>query len=361
MIDRRSLAWRMGVRLGTALVAASALAIVGLYLHTRQIEAGSGGSSLVHAVIWEFFADLAWGIPLMIIAVIGVGAWTIRRELRQVREVSLRAAAITPESLEVRLSTSDLATEIRPLVEAFNKALDGLAAGFELQRRFTAAAAHEMRTPLAILRSETEALPVGAQRTRLLADLDRMARLTAQLLSLARLEAQPNRPNAAIDLTQTVREICLNVATIAAAGGKSIALLAPDERAMVVGDDEAVHAIARNLVENAIAHAPPGSEVVVEIAGAHCLIVSDRGVGVPEPMRRAIFERFWRGAWTRHAGSGLGLSIVAEAARRVGAEVSVGDGAQGGAQFIVLFRRPGAAPSELQLSTPASGGAAAPS
>jgi hypothetical protein len=126
MVDRGSLAWRIGSRLALALMGLTVLGVGGLVWHTHAIEAGHGHHGLVHNVIREFFLDLAWGIPVLIGAIIALGAWIIRRAMAPLRDVAEAAGRITMDSPLHRLRVAGLPSEVRPVVDATNEALDRL-------------------------------------------------------------------------------------------------------------------------------------------------------------------------------------------------------------------------------------------
>jgi signal transduction histidine kinase len=333
-LDRASLSWRIGSQLALVLIMLTALGVGGLVWHTHAIEAGHGHHGLVHDVIREFFLDLAWGIPLLIGAMIFFGAWIVRRSTAPLRSVADAAARITPADLSARLPAENVPSEIRPVVEATNGALDRLEQAYLLQQRFIANAAHELRTPVATFRAAVERLPDSAGKAALVGDVERLSRLTGQLLDLARAERTGDiRP---IDVVPLARDVALQLAPLAAVKEVVIASDLPPTH-IVRGMSEHLHAILRNLIENAISHAPAGTEVRVHVERG-AIVVEDQGPGVPREMREAIFERFARGAWTATQGSGLGLSIAREAARRMNAELSVEGDPPQGARFVLAFR-----------------------
>jgi signal transduction histidine kinase len=287
----------------------------------------------VHDVIREFFLDLAWSIPVLIGALIFFGTWIVRRTMDPLRTVAEAAARISPADLSARLPTADIPSEVRPVVEATNGALDRLEQAYLLQRRFIANAAHELRTPVATFRAAVERLPDSNGKAALLGDVERLSRLTGQLLDLARAERTGEIRQ--LDVVPVAKDVALQLAPLAASKNVSIASDLP-EKLIINGVAEHLHAILRNLLENAISHAPPGSEIRILADGA-AIVVEDHGTGVPEDMRGAIFERFTRGTWTKAQGSGLGLSIAQEAARRMNARLSVEGNLPTGARFRLAF------------------------
>lgn len=334
-VDRHSLVWRLGSRLALVLIGLTAVGLLGLVVHTHAIEASHGHHGLVHDVIREFFLDLAWGIPLFISAIIVTGAWIVRRTVAPLHAVADAARRISPTDFAARLPVQGVPTEMRPVVDATNDALDRLQQAYAQQQRFIANAAHELRTPVAVFRAGVERLAPSPDRDALLGDVERLTRLTAQLLDLARAE----RPcsEAQTDAAAVAREEAARLGPLAAARQVALAFEG-DETMLVRGHREHLTPILRNLIENAINHAPAASEVVIGCdAHAGRITVTDAGPGVPAQMREAIFERFTRGAWTTSSGSGLGLSIAREAAARIGAAIRLANTAKG-ACFIVELR-----------------------
>lgn len=283
----------------------------------------------------EFASHIGWTVPVVLITALLMAAWTIRTSLRPIKELSARALEIGPATRNLRLPTDDVADEIRPLPLAINAALDRLEQGFEMQRRFTANAAHELRTPLAVLTARIAQLDPGPETQRLTDDIARMNRLVSQLLQVSRLEAALPQFTT-VDLNNVAETVVAFLAPLAISAGKTLALNASSQPVLVEGATEALENALRNLVENAIAHTAPGTEVTILVTPEPAIVVRDQGPGVPVAQRSEIFERFWRGR-NRHrsGGAGLGLAIVAETMRAHGGSVSVGDAPGGGAEFVL--------------------------
>ena len=296
------------------------------------------GDALAHAVLKEFVADIAWAILLFAAVMLAVAVWSIRRSLKPVVAASGHAASIGPEATNVRLSTEQLPTELVPLVTAINQGLDRLERGLLLQREFTANAAHQLRTPLTILTAQLDELDDGALVQKLKGDAARMNRLIDQLLRVARLDAVPLPISPAVDLKEIAAESVRFLAPWAITRKRAIGFEAPENPVWVRGNADAIGDALRNLIENAVSHTPPDTEIAVSVIADGSVAVTDSGAGVPREHRERIFERFWRGRAADSAGAGLGLAIVDAIAKAHGGKVEVADGRHGGATFTLRLQ-----------------------
>ena len=285
---------------------------------------------------------LGFLIPLMITAIY----FSIRYGLKPLDDLTSGIGARSPENLSALVPTAT-PKEIRPLVQALNRLLGRLATTLDNERRFTADAAHELRTPLAALKIHAQVAlaskePAQQQHAlvQLIAGADRATRLVEQLLRLARLDplvrlADPQP----IDLAELVRSALGDAR--AAAEGKSQTLRATADTSVVVnGDRELLAAALRNLIDNALRYTPPGGTISVEANagyGAARLVVSDNGNGVPAEELPRLVERFYRGADATAEGSGLGLAIVQRIAELHGARLEVENVDGGGFRSIVRW------------------------
>jgi signal transduction histidine kinase len=295
-------------------------------------------TELVHAVLWEFVLDVAWVIPLVVAATLLIGVFGLRRGLEPLRQTSIKAAAIDAGSLSVRLPEENLPTEIRPLVAAVNSALDRLEKSFAIQRQFTANAAHELRTPMAIVTAGLEQLDRGGELAKLQTDVARVNRLVEQLLRVARLDSAALDVSGVADLSAVGTAVVEYMAPVAVSQKRSLAVHGADAPVNIAGNRYAIEDAIRNLLENAIAHAPPNTEIVVTVDPVGTVTVTDRGPGVPAEDREHIFDRFWRGKARTGAGAGLGLAIVREIMKAHRGSVDVADVPGGGVSFSLVFQ-----------------------
>jgi signal transduction histidine kinase len=251
--------------------------------------------------------------------------------------LSAQASLIEPARTDVRFKEAGIPSEILPLVQKINEALARIDEGFELQRRFTSNAAHELRTPLAILRARIDGLDEGPAKQGLARDIDRMTRLVGQLLLSGRLEMPEAASVAPIDLGDIARETVERLRLLPASQGHPLHLELPETPIIVRGEAESLEDALRNLIDNAIAYSPTGSAVDIAVTQDAGLEVRDRGPGILAGDRQRIFERFWRGRKPTGEGAGLGLSIVKSIVTRHGGSVSIRDNPGGGTIFRLQF------------------------
>jgi signal transduction histidine kinase len=304
-----------------------------------RIQAGEDLANrdvLIDDIASDFFRNVGWiTLPiLMILLVTDIAIF--RRALRPLREASDTAKSIGPARTDVRLPTEGIPREVQPLVLAVNQGLDRLEEGFRIQRDFTADAAHELRTPLTILRTRLEGLQDETGRA-LRSDVDGMARIISQLLDMAELDSVVIDPAARADLRQVAADVIGFVAPLALAKRREIALTGVEAAVWVRGNAEMIGRAIRNLVDNAIKHAPAGTTVEIVVASDGSIAICDEGPGVSAEERELIFHRFWRRDRRSAGSSGLGLSIVRRIAELHGAEITVGNRSPCGAKFTLHF------------------------
>jgi signal transduction histidine kinase len=224
---------------------------------------------------------------------------------------------------------------VRPLVLAVNQALDRLEEGFRAQREFTADAAHELRTPLAVLRARIDTLADREAASALRSDLENMTHVVNQLLAVAELEANTAGAMETVDLHGICSEVAASLAPIAIAQRKDIALTGADAPVFVRGNAPMLHRAIRNLAENALRHTPAGTSVEIGVSRDGAVSVSDEGPGVAPAERELIFRRFWRRDRSRADGAGLGLAIVSRIVEAHAGRIEVSNRTGGGAIFSI--------------------------
>jgi two-component system sensor histidine kinase QseC len=292
----------------------------------QAAESDDARNELSGKLAWAAILPLLAGIPVVLLLL----SLLIRYGLAPLSQLAARIAAREPGSVSpVRLSRTP--REIAPVLEALNGLLARVQAALERERRFTADAAHELRTPLAALqvhaqnaaRAENE----GERREsleRMLAGLQRTTRLAAQMLALSRASA-PRPVFAPVALRGVVEEAAREL-------GANVFI---EGELTLTGDRDQLLSLATNLLDNARRHG--GGELRVELQGS-TLSVLDLGPGIPAELRERVFESYYRVPGAAGAGSGLGLAIVREIAVQHGARVAIGAGPGGrGTRVSVIF------------------------
>ncbi|MFF8608356.1 sensor histidine kinase [Streptomyces sp. NPDC015346] len=304
---------------------------------TVRVYAGTSLAAQQDAVRTASVSMLV-GLPVLL-AVVGGVTWLVtRRALRPVEAIRREMAAITAsEDLSRRVPEPPTGDEVARLARTTNETLSALEASVERQRRFVADASHELRSPIASLRTQLE---VGAAHPELLdvsgavEDTVRLQQLAADLLLLARLDAGERPGRARLDLGELVR------AEVAGRTGDRIGVrVEAEEGVEAPGSRGQLARVLANLLDNAQRHARSRITVTVRAEGAWAVLaVTDDGEGVPAAERERVFERFVRldDARTRdEGGAGLGLAIARDVARRHGGDLTVTDAPSGGARFVL--------------------------
>ena len=308
---------------------------VGQNMSARQQTAGSLALRTV--------APIAMMMPLLGLVV----WWVVGRSLAPLSRVRGQVAARRADDLSP-VSESGLPDEIYPLVQELNLLLARVGHAFQAQQSFVGDAAHELRSPLAALKLQAQALQRaigdearGVAIARLLSGIDRATRLVEQLLVLARQEA--SAAGGAVQPVSLAHQAALAVTDAAAtarARGVDIGLERADED-RIIGNAEALAILLRNLLDNAIRYAPPSGRVDVEIVAAGgdvVLTVEDSGPGIEPDHRERVLDRFYRVSGADGTGSGLGLAIVKSIAALHAATVTLDDSPRlGGLRVAVRF------------------------
>jgi signal transduction histidine kinase len=288
-------------------------------------------------------AALAAGLPALV-GLVAMTTWVlVGRALRPVERIRAQVASISTQALDRRVPEPAAEDEIGRLARTMNDMLDRLENGAERQRRFAADASHELRSPLASLRAQLEVAAAHPELTDwdavvegTLTEVDRMERLTADLLTVARTGDETLRRRERVDLALLARD----EAAVVAGRGRVAVDTASVQPAVVTGDADQLRRVLRNLLDNAERHAR--STVTVEVSqrgGLVELAVNDDGTGIPRHARTAVFDRFTRLEDSRDrgtGGSGLGLDIARQLVTAHHGTIEVAD-TDGGARLLVYL------------------------
>ncbi|MES2192532.1 MAG: ATP-binding protein [Pseudomonadota bacterium] len=293
--------------------------------------------AVLRSVLWPLLVAL----PLLALAV----WWAVRRGLVPLRQLGSALHARQASDLEP-VVLADMPSEMQAPVRALNGLFARVARMMESERRFTADAAHELRTPIAAIRAQAQvALGAGTDTVQrehalqfTLAGCDRATRLVEQLLTLARVEAAPAAHAATIDMAALVRRVMADLAPAALARHQHLELDA-GAGCLMAGDGVLMGVLVRNLIDNAVRYSPAHGLIRVRVAaqgGQLLLGVEDSGTGLDDEAMRRLGERFYRVPGNDQPGSGLGWSIVKRIALVSGAEVRVSRSAELGGLAVNL-------------------------
>ena len=289
----------------------------------------------------RFLDQGGWLILLLSAGQIAAALLRTRRRIRPLVAASASAGAIGPDIGHQRVRAEGVPREILPLVGAVNGAFDRIEATFRAQKEFLENAAHELRTPLSVLRARVETLEDAAMRRELETDIAVLSRLVTQLLRAAEIEGLAGHDQGPVDLERVAATVASYLVPAASRAGRTIRVSAAGP-ARVTGSAETIGQAINNLVENALSHTPPGSAVEVEVrGGAHPQVrVRDHGPGVAPDERELVFQRFWRRDRRQGSGAGLGLAMVRRAMDLHGGSAHVEAAPGGGALFVLDFPPP---------------------
>lgn len=295
----------------------------------------------------EVATQVVWPLTIILPILILLLYYAVRRGLLPLEALAAEVSRFTPETIQP-LSGDGAPLEAKPLVQAINHLLARLTVALEGERRFTADAAHELRTPLAALKVHSEvalASSTADVRTHAIRQVkhgvDRAGHLVEQLLRLARLDplaglSHPQR----FDLVHCIREAAAQGGSQGLADDHEMVFELPQAPVLITGDPDLVGIVMRNLLDNAQRYSPAGTQVTVRLlAGADGVVleVSDQGPGVADQDMHRLTERFFRGQGPGVEGSGLGLAIVQRIAQLHAARLMIANHPQGGLQVRLLF------------------------
>jgi two-component system sensor histidine kinase QseC len=321
----------------------------------RNVEVQVGQKQSKRYDILEELFEHLWLPVLGFLALLALACWLLTgRVLQPLRRTASAIAAKTPDDLAL-VPVAGQPKELLPIVQALNGVLGRLGAALQAERRFTADAAHELRTPLAGLHMHVQLLQrqhehrhpdLAGPFRKLRDDIGRVTALVDSLLALARMDplSREQLVREPVALAPLLEQLCATHAHEAAQCGITLAVRC--EIDAVEANPPMLRIALRNLVDNALRYCPAGSRIDVEasrIAGHARIAVRDNGPGVDDASRRRLAERFFRVLGQEQGGSGLGLSIVRRIADLHGGTLAFGTGLDGRGLGVTLdFPGPGA-------------------
>jgi two-component system OmpR family sensor kinase len=302
-------------------------------------------ATVVRRTIAHLRSTLLLVIPIILAMCVAGGYWMSAWALTPVNEVTGALARIGARDLRQRLPLTRADDEARQLTEAINQLLERLERASASQRRFVSEAAHELRTPLAVLRSGLEVTlqrPRGAEESRAaleqaMGEVERLCTIAEDLLTLARLDAEPGVRREPVDLSEIAAEAAAMAQILAEARHQEFALAA-DREIVVRGSAGDLRRVVLNLLDNAIKFTPERGriEVGVSAQGPTALLsVRDNGPGIDPGDLEHVFDPFYRSRSANGAGSGLGLALSREIVRLHGGAIQAANRAAGGCEIQV--------------------------
>lgn len=313
--------------------------------HDVQVYVGeqvAARTSILMAVLRSAFWPMGGALPILALAT----WWAVRRGAAPLRDLGRALARRDPHALDpIRMMRAP--QEMQPMVDALNRLFDRIRDVLDSERRFTADAAHELRTPIAAVKAQAQvALAEHDARLRehalrgVLEGCDRAAHLVDQLLLLSRLEAGTLTERAPLELASVARQVVADFAPRSIEKLQQIELDAA-EPCPISGNETLLALLLRNLIDNAVRYSPARSRIVVSVFSrdAHAVArVEDGGAGLTPDELNRLGERFFRGRDNAQTGSGLGWSIVRRIASAHGAAIDVGLSSElGGLRVEVSF------------------------
>jgi signal transduction histidine kinase len=309
----------------------------------EQAGAQASSDSQDRLRLWSLFALLGLALTS------GVGGYSLSGMLlRPVRDITEVASEISASSLNRRIDHEGPDDELKALADTFDSMIERIQSGFESQRRFVQDAAHELRTPLAAIRTNIEVLELDGEASveehrelleTVMTQNARLARLSEDLLLLTTSDGEPLGLET-VDATAVANQVSAELSPIAEQRGITVCVQSP-EPLLVMGITDFLHRCVSNLVDNAIKYSEDGATVtttVAQVDGLATISVSDNGPGIAPEDLGHVFDRFYRvdkGRSRRLGGAGLGLSIVKELAEAMKGSVTVDSRSGVGSSFTL--------------------------
>ncbi|MFK4822763.1 sensor histidine kinase [Ochrobactrum quorumnocens] len=298
----------------------------------------AGGVSMSQYGVTVLLGNLAIGVPALIlvaISLIGV-PFVTRWALRSFSDLTGRLDRIDLDTRGALVEERGLPNEVLRVVRDINRALRRLDSGFEATERFFVNAAHELRTPIAILQVRIDTLSPGSDKTHLQTAIKRLTAIANQLLDTEKYRQKPQQ-NVPVDLNNVVSKVVAELAPLAIAEGYEISFDSYAEGMFVPGDAEALERAFVNLVRNAVQYGGGRGQISVGIEADGSVTVADQGCGIAGDKHSRIFEPFYRVS-PHGSGAGLGLSMVNEIVTRHRGYIELSSAPGKGSTFAVRWR-----------------------
>ncbi|WP_162574995.1 sensor histidine kinase [Variovorax sp. PBL-H6] len=282
---------------------------------------------LRETLVRKLLVDMLWRQLVLLAVIAGVTVFVVQRATRPVRHLGELIEARAPDDFSP-IDAPDTPRELRPLVDATTEVMGRLQRLLDHQKRFVRDTAHQLRTPLAVLKAQVQSarrgdVPTGEALAEISDTVERATTLANQMLSLAKVEQLRQQPDwQVLDLGEAVRQVALDLSALMA--DKALDVELSGGSVLVRAHRWMLQELARNLLHNAIKHSPRGGALVVRVRAeeaAALFVVSDQGAGIPDELRQRLFAPFAAGDMV--SGSGLGLAICREIVLALGGSIAL--------------------------------------
>lgn len=291
---------------------------------------------LRETLVRKLLVDMLWRQLVLLAVIAGVTVFVVQRATRPVRHLGELIEGRAPDDFSP-IDAPDTPRELRPLVDATTEVMGRLQRVLDHQKRFVRDTAHQLRTPLAVLKAQVQSarrgdVPTGEALAEISDTVERATTLANQMLSLAKVEQLRQQPDSQVlNLGEAVRQVALDLSPLMADKALDVELSAGSAPVLVRAHRWMLQELARNLLHNAIKHSPRGGALVVRVGaedGIAVFVVSDQGAGIPDELRRRLFAPFAAGDVA--SGSGLGLAICREIVLALGGSIALDNREIGG-------------------------------
>ncbi|WP_395397178.1 ATP-binding protein [Novosphingobium sp. BL-8A] len=275
-------------------------------------------------------------LAIFLVGLLTVDTYIIRQSLAPVKRASREVEQVSPNQLQQRVDTEGMPEEVLPLLRAFNATLDRVEDAYRIEREFAADAAHELRTPLAILRLLVAQAETSEAQSRMLRQIDAVEAIVERLLLLAEVDAMACNPDEIVELRGVVEDRVAAIVPLLIANGQTVEIVG-SSRVEAMGSEHLVGRVLDSLLENTARHTPAGTRVTVAVGPGAEVHVADTGPGLTT-IDAQMFGRFEAVRRDLSRSSGLGLAIASELMRKVGGQLQARPNLPQGSIFTLRFR-----------------------